>query len=381
VIAYHSFGVTGCAIMPIGKVIFIWRTPFITLLQEKCCLLHVQQGLSLFVMTTTHTHTHTHTQEPVRKEQDAFMIGYVSAKMNSKTNKTDVVFASQGQHDGIVDLDVNLLVSRFDESESLPLEFLLNKSKEELLAPCSRNVSKMGIGPCTDVDTFSPKWFGDQGDVIFGYRAWSAVGLPRGNQALALYRKSTKSIERLTWTDDDIHTSDTCPMKYGDSVLFIREFMEGSSRSVAVLNGSSVNVISEAPQPSDWGGCLAPAYVGDEDNILKVIYIGDETKGEFGKKATFSLDLEDKGVPQVKHLFDVPLVNTTIADFALSLQYCTPLLDRSNKPVPNIVLCDTAYKSIAILDANTGSFLMNITVPENRESWDMTQYSYQAFCV
>ena len=69
-----------------------------------------------------------------------------------------------------------------------------------------------------------------------------------GNQALGMFKQSTKSIERLTWTDDDIHTSDTCGMKYGDNVLFIREFMEGSSRSVAVLNNDSVvSIISEAP--------------------------------------------------------------------------------------------------------------------------------------
>ena len=37
----------------------------------------------------------------VRKDQDAFMIGYVSARMNKETNTVDVVFASQDQHDSI----------------------------------------------------------------------------------------------------------------------------------------------------------------------------------------------------------------------------------------------------------------------------------------
>ena len=103
--------------------------------------------------------------ERVRKDQDAFMIGYVSAKMNKDT--IDVVFASQDQHDGIVDRDVKILTSRFNKEQSEPLAFLLNDTSE-LLSPCARNVSKMGIGPCVDVDTFSPRWFGD--DVIFGYR-------------------------------------------------------------------------------------------------------------------------------------------------------------------------------------------------------------------
>ena len=103
----------------------------------------------------------------VRKDQDAFMIGYVSARMNKETNTMDVVFASQDQHDSIVDLDVKILTSSFNEEKSEPFSFLLNDTSE-LLSPCARNFSKMGIGPCVDIDTFSPRWFGD--DVIFGYR-------------------------------------------------------------------------------------------------------------------------------------------------------------------------------------------------------------------
>ena len=108
-----------------------------------------------------------------------------------------------------------------------------------------------------------------------------------------------------------------------------------------------------------------------------------ETKGEFGKKSAFSLDLTtSQNEPRIERLFDVPLINTSIADFALSLQYCTSLLDSSNEPVENIVLCNSAVNNtISILDATTGSSLLNISVPENRDSWDMTQYSYQAFCL
>ena len=197
-----------------------------------------------------------------------------------------------------------------------------------------------------------------------------------------MFEKSTQSIKRLTWIDDDIHTSDTCGMKYGDHVLFIREFMEGSSRSVAMLNNneSVVKIISEAPQPTDWGGCMARTYL---NKTLKLVYIGDETKGEFGKKSAFSLDLTtSQNEPHIERLFDVPLINTSIADFALSLQYCTSLLDSSNEPMENIVLCNSAVNNtISILDATTGSSFLNLSVPENRDSWDMTQYSYQAFCL
>ena len=125
---------------------------------------------------------------------------------------------------------------------------------------------------------------------------------------------------------------------------------------------------------------MAPTYL---NKTLKLVYIGDETKGEFGKKSAFSLDLTtSQNEPHIERLFDVPLINTSIADFALSLQYCTSLLDSSNEPMENIVLCNSAVNNtISILDATTGSSFLNISVPENRDSWDMTQYSYQAFCL
>ena len=118
------------------------------------------------------------------------------------------------------------------------------------------------------------------------------------------------------------------------------------------------------------------------NETLKMVYIGDETKGEFGKKAAFSVFFEDHEKTHVERLFTIPLINTSIADFALSLQYCTSLLDSSNKPVANVVLCNSAaHNTIFVLDAASGSLMLNLSVPENRDSWYMTQYSYQAFCL
>lgn len=56
------------------------------------------------------------------------------------------------------------------------------------------------------------------------------------------------------------------------------------------------------------------------NETLKMVYIGDETKGEFGKKAAFSVFFEDHEKTHVERLFNIPLINTSIADFALSLQ-------------------------------------------------------------
>lgn len=313
------------------------------------------------------------TTKAITTEQDfpAFMIGYVSGRR--KDSGYDLVFASQNQERSVVDMDVRLFNVSFDfssnVSSSTPTNLIRDVSK--LLEPCS-NISSQGFPPCEDVDLFFPRWT-ENGDVVFGYRTWTTQGFPRGNQALALLRTSDGSIETLTFNDTDIHTADTCPMQlFNGDHIFIREFEEGYSRSVALVRSltKEVVVLEYLPPPADWSGCLVFAQ---KDRFL---YIGDETPAsEFGKKAMYAVNMSsiDKdGRYEFRKLFSVPLVDTRSVEDALSIQYCVSIN-------AELIACNNIDKKVSIIEIETGAIRRNFTMPEHRSAWDMTSYSYFAF--
>jgi len=368
---------------------------------------------------------------------DAFMMGYV--RVNPNRNR--VIFSAQAKNksSGHVSPHVLLYETLLPVAAAEPT--LLLPDIGVLLAGCQKP-----FAPCNQADQFHPTFdyhaAADEvvtENVAFAFRAWTADGMPGGNQALAL-RTANNTVRLLTFNASDIHTMDGCPLFVpgtgGKQIIFQRNLMEGSIHTVAHLDVEKKEVTELSGlrfAPVDFGGCpafVAPAPAPEGRQQAKeatFVFIGQNNTPNQQAYTTNSIDINSRrwgvadssaasaGLGKVymvavtiavgdrdstttrkgvvideKVLFELPLVNTTWAEDMLSLQFCSQVMqsqqraDMGSAPV-NALTCKTADIKLAELNPITGVEKVNMTMPWPRFPdgtpimWAMTPYSFQVW--
>eukprot|EP00658_Telonema_sp_P-2_P010307 TRINITY_DN13885_c0_g1_i2.p1 TRINITY_DN13885_c0_g1~~TRINITY_DN13885_c0_g1_i2.p1 ORF type:complete len:355 (+),score=92.87 TRINITY_DN13885_c0_g1_i2:192-1256(+) len=294
---------------------------------------------------------------------DAFMMGYVRVS----PARDEAIYAAQIRTDGIIDNNVVLYKVQIHGDGGKPKPLIPDISA--LLQPCQHPSS--GFPPCSQADLFHP-YYDDTGDdsgmVLFGYRAWTRDGFPSGNQALAALHPDG-SVTPLTFNASDIHTADQCPRfvagSNGTEIVFLRQFMEGSSRGLAHLHLPSGRItVLQGPQADGWMGC--PATVN-----RKYLYITSADKPVMEAVTVSKPPLQFNATT----LYEVPRVDTGSAVDALSIQFCSHVSQDPQK-----IACRTSDNKVTVLDAGSGSTVINFTMPLPKDyNWCDTANSFHVW--
>lgn len=445
---------------------------------------------------------------------DAFMMGYVRVS----PDRQSAVFSAQTKNkQGGISPHVLLYEIPIDSENAEPAQLLPDISA--LTSQCQKP-----FAPCTQADQFHPTFDytatepvnGDdqQESVAFGFRAWTAEGMPGGNQALALLTRpkresaassavpdATNSIRLLTYNHSDIHTMDSCPLfvpgSKGKQLVFTRDLLEGAEHTIAHLdiheNSSKITELDLTFAPADFAGCpsfvaspVAPHSDKDGRQTATFVFIGQNSSSklpasdcdrtadryEYARDDGIStvsahwggtVHLHDggnvtttpvvgarkraapcdRGIPRVymvavtiavgppstrdegdatgttggkskgkgkgkgiviseEVLFEMPRVNSSSAEYMLSLQYCSQVMQQRegqtaaaaaaaaplSAPLAaplNALICKTADMKLEELDPATGEERVNMTMPwpvfPNGQPimWAFTSYSFQVW--